>query len=281
MFFSVDIKNSTAAKEHTIDNTFIWPHFYEAFYEAFPMALGDAFPDEALKPSLWKVNGDELLFSSNLSKDPSKVGEIVKNFLSAANKIRDAIPLMRNEIKNITPRKTTGNGGNEETKPPVDFDVNLKCTVWCAPVPHRNIILDIKDQPKDYVGPEIDLGFRLSAHSTPDHPAICPITALLLLLYNCTQYEVLFNGLHTLKGFTKPMPIHLLSKNGRKETLTGFQFERINCETLTAYIKTMCPDLIIPGVKGFDENPDLVQDNELEKNIQKVIRKSFALKPRG
>lgn len=262
MFFSVDIKNSTSTKERKIKDTFIWPHFYKAFYEAFPEALRKAFDGEAFTPEPWKANGDELLFCCDLpSKRISKAGEIVENFLLAANSVQSAIKRMRKNIENI-----------KQKSKPVDFDVDLKCTVWCAPVPHRNLILKLENT-TDYIGPEIDLGFRLSAHSTPKHPAICPITALLLFHHRCPQYKVLFNGLHTLKGFSDPVPIHLLSK----DSIAGFEFEyKLQHRTsLTTYLEKMCPKLIIPGVRPFHRQSNLTPDNMLEEAIGEVMRRSF------
>lgn len=201
IFFSVDLIGSTQKKQESQGGLCInsWVSNLVGFYSSFQ----ERFEKSPIK--LWKYNGDEILFYSRI-KDWNEAFVLVKKF-------RDAIET------NNTP----------SNKYPV------KGTIWTAGFPIRNFILCkpmINNSQVDFIGPDIDLGFRIAAHANKDRIAVSPELALGLLDISSDSDELKWHyyGRRFLKGIVEDcgMPIvflsstkHSLSLQDKEENLLG------------------------------------------------------------
>lgn len=228
MFFSADVVGSTSLKQRTIktengivipDNT-PWFELIQRFYiNAVSYFLQEfeghqpqrRFPHlkSMVEPKIWKTIGDEILFWVEIS-DTRQVIEYLKLWIACVERLR------KEDIQ-------------EE-----DARLDVKCSAWIAHFPWRNKIifssptgftgaeLDGKKdnnlelmkayfegatdklQP-DFVGPGIDIGFRLAAQSNQRRFVISTDIAYMIAatarrLGRHLDVRVHFEGLQILKG---------------------------------------------------------------------------------
>jgi hypothetical protein len=140
IFFSVDLIGSTEKKFKQLDNLdSSWITELSEFIDDFPSTLDESF-------IRWKTLGDEILFYKEVHSST--------DILLAANKATYAI--------------------NKFNRERADEKMKCKGTIWGAgfPVTNRAIYEKLDKEPPhcppkiDFVGPSIDLGFRLSKFST-------------------------------------------------------------------------------------------------------------------
>lgn len=211
LFLSVDIVGSTALKQPmnrgTNDSSVSdikthWLNFVHGFYTGFPELydknLLEIQPeadetDRLLKPHLWKSLGDELVFTV-LLKHPSHAHYYLKAFRSS---LLDA-------IENWSVKR--------------NLPISFKGTAWLAGFPVFNAAVPIEraDQTTqeedrfDFVGPLIDIGFRLSKYSSPRKFVISADTAWLISAAGDSGgLQFKYHGEEPLKGacHEKPYPI--------------------------------------------------------------------------
>lgn len=197
IFLSVDISGSTAYKSK--HNNFKeyekhWARFYESFFQDFPSCFaGKVFEQfKGVRDSLqvWKCLGDEIIYEDKIgSLDDSH--KLVMAFYNAI----------------ITYDKTVR---EREGKP----GLRVKGTCWTAGFPIRNAKLKVpikkSEYGSDYIGPDMDIGFRLSKASRPERVVVSMDLADILTRQTSPDplafYQV---GWEVLKGVfgDKPYPI--------------------------------------------------------------------------
>jgi class 3 adenylate cyclase len=156
MFFSVDLSGSTAVKDslHVHHHKPVWLEPFEAFFRNFPelflSEIDSAYsdPDVSIDVFVWKLIGDEIIFKS----EPG----------SASDAARLVAAFQRTIVKY----------DQELFK---RWPLRVKGTVWAANFLQRNIEISIpermhwKDSDQtihsDYLGPDVDTGFRIAHHA--------------------------------------------------------------------------------------------------------------------
>jgi hypothetical protein len=171
LFFSADCVVSTQLKHESrcnakasIDN---WAPDIAFFYQDFREKM------EKKGIHFWKYNGDEILFYV-----PLKEWEEAKNYTLHFQK------LVQEQNK-------------QKTK------IHVKGTAWIAGFPVDNLILQTKGSDSiDFIGPDIDLGFRIATLAQKDRIAISPDLAaeIIPLIAIGQKMKWFYYGRKKLKG---------------------------------------------------------------------------------
>jgi len=154
LFMSVDLAGSTNFKDVTTpkNGTPGWLEAFETYFKELPLVLmgqvAQAFLEAESVPevSVWKVIGDEIVFQA----EPRTAEE--------------ALLLTEAFYRTVV----TYDARLFERWP-----LRIRGCIWAARFPDRNIAIEIRemadmgggDAYADYLGPDIDLGFRLSPHA--------------------------------------------------------------------------------------------------------------------
>ncbi|MBF0374896.1 MAG: hypothetical protein HQL39_15940 [Alphaproteobacteria bacterium] len=146
-FYSIDISGSTAYKDRNANFSSFdkhWVRFYESFFQDFPSAflaavdrVAEGSGRKIKSPQLWKLLGDEILFYFEVM-DFADVVSVTKAFY-------EALTTYDREIR--------GKQG-----------LRAKGTAWLAGFPIRNSNINVENT-VDFIGPDMDIGFRLSSAS--------------------------------------------------------------------------------------------------------------------
>jgi len=185
LFLSVDVIGSTAYKNSAQSESKVqpWLGFFWDFYRDFPLrfkkecdlvAKGIYGQTPLPTPDIWKSLGDELIFVKEISH-PDLVYRYIKAF-------RNSVINYRKEIEKKLP-------------------LSLKITAWTAgfPVINSEIKTDPESKKLDYIGPQIDIGFRLSKYSNY-RKFVISVELALLLSNNSTDLKFFFDGRIDIKG---------------------------------------------------------------------------------
>lgn len=159
LFLSADLAGSTAFKQNGEPDE--WQQFFRNFYRQLPAfvirhakELGE--PEDLLK--VWKLIGDEIVFSAEL-KSWDHACRCVRAFRTALGQFRI----------------DTRNGTNGK--------LDVKAAGWTAGFPVGNIQIEPMDGlGVDYIGPGMDIGFRLVKASSPRKMHVSVELAWLLTL---------------------------------------------------------------------------------------------------
>lgn len=198
LFLSVDMVGSTQFKARfTGEDSADWLDTFRTFFTNFPLMLAgqvgfEFLDDEGSTPAVdvWKVMGDELIFVAQPSS-PEEMTAILCALLRTMQLYEDR---------------------HYETLP-----LRLKGTAWLADFNGQNIEIDIPElssddggQHIDFIGPDIDLGFRLSKYSRPSSLVLSiELVDILLTAQNSGMAALYHVGSEILKGvmFGRPYPI--------------------------------------------------------------------------
>ncbi len=197
LFMSVDLEGSTNFKQSSIwiNSENGWLSAFETFFREFPVVLigqtAVASQDSNTIPfvDLWKVIGDEMIFTATL-QTTSEALKLTEAFYRAVV----AYDQMFFE----------------------QWPLRLRGTCWAGDFTTRNIELVIPEMEGvsgpyvDYLGPEVDVGFRLSKHGTSGNVILSMELAELLaecLLERGQRFH--YAGKAELKGVLsgKPYPL--------------------------------------------------------------------------
>lgn len=259
LFLSVDLVGSTALKardEH-------WLTLFKTFFREFPVNVSAAYRHAEIAeliertglpppspPSPWKFAGDEILFEATL-----------ENHLELPVHLRAFKNAVQEYVKRLPSEKRLG----------------LKATGWTAGFPVTNAEVAIGEgQPertilRDYLGPSMDLGFRLGRLATKDRFVLSADLAWLLLralhrLFEerSDRFAVFYGGREVLKGVDEePYPWFWIDmRDGfghREEMAQGFDRERIHDEALLRFVQEYLerhPAFERPFIAS-DPDPDL------------------------
>lgn len=227
VFISVDIVGSTALKQKraTLDRNNISEHYawfaaIQGFYIVAKRYLIEswdkkqkAYPDDFAcfgpAPQLWKTVGDEVIFEKEIT-DHRQMAVLLSCFIEASEKLREYVKKKNSSL-------------------------NIKCAAWLAGFPIRNkeVLLsyeqdidfaedyhkpvgnilnqyydsdDSQKVPVDYIGPSIDIGFRVANFSTSRKFVLSIGIPYLLSMTIKSQnglisdFPIYYSGAHHLKG---------------------------------------------------------------------------------
>lgn len=201
LFLSVDVVGSTAFKHRKgqSEGSKPWLKFIHGFYTGFPGMCQNRVlevEEEAqlkaklARPYLWKALGDELIFSV-LVNHPSHVRYYLKAF---RNSLIEAI------------QHWTGENG---------LPISFKGTAWLAGFPVFNSAVPLEcgqthsDESDrfDFVGPLLDIGFRLSKFATPRRFVVSVDTAWVIAAFgDAGGMNLHYHGREPLKGVLNDRP---------------------------------------------------------------------------
>jgi hypothetical protein len=184
VFFSVDLVGGTAYKNRSADgftSPGSWPNRFEQFFRNFIKSFKDGVAAARAgtatgimpPPQLWKINGDELLFTDLVYEDPEQRASALGSSLGAF------VRLVQETDEQFIPE-----------------GLGVRACVWTAGFPLRNRPVKIaqggielmaedagRSDPEtgpttarlgtvtDYIGRDMDIGFRLAALSQPGRVA--------------------------------------------------------------------------------------------------------------
>lgn len=170
IFFSFDLVSSTEYKNtHKKE----WPKVFAQFYESIKREMKTRFP--AIK--VWKYIGDEVLFYKTLNSKAQLF-----------ETIPEAFEVLTSSLKHL-----------DNSFPVIFKPLSIKGTIWCAPVVivrgeelenlHMNeapnialtVVYENNNSLRDFIGPDIDTGFRISRYAGKEKLVISADFAYLLL----------------------------------------------------------------------------------------------------
>lgn len=206
LFLSVDIAGSTQFKSSLpsvecdqSENESSWVTVYTEFFDDFPALFvqtvnetrsSERHATQGVDVELWKTLGDELVFVA-LVKSEADAGLVLLAFHKTISGYQEKIHAKHN--------------------------LHLKATAWTAGFPIRNRRVVVKmprgKQVEDFIGPDMDIGFRLSKVARPG-PIVASMDLVDLLIGREYQskFHCVFVGWEILKGvfMDKPYPVHWL-----------------------------------------------------------------------
>ena len=198
LFLSVDVVGSTEYKqERDHKRAQHWLSFFVNFYASFPTLLKAALESGkgpvSTMPRLWKALGDELVFTAELT-----------NRREAAVHVRAFRQALCEAVRNW--RRDSCQ----------KHDLLIKGTAWLAGFPVGNAEIPLQSADKedeagrDYIGPQVDVGFRLKDHATPRKLILSADLALLMLSAGKPGLKFYFDGDQALKGVIRGRPYPLV-----------------------------------------------------------------------
>jgi hypothetical protein len=274
LFLSVDVVGSTAYKnihnrESERRTVQPWLQFFNDFYLDFPEILKGAAKDQGVTtlPSVWKTAGDELIFTVPLGCHTEALKHV------AAFQLAIRFFSAETEKKNL----------------PLGF----KGCGWVAGFPVINAVVCPEEDGSrpDYIGPLVDVGFRLAKLSNRQKLVISVELALLLTtaLEAPTSLNPVFfyDGKLPLKGvlFEQPYPIIWIDMlNGSQhpdEQLQGLAprspADRGKLAAFCKdYIESSSPHLVVPYIDGCERFRSIPPShleilNEMEADPQELL----------
>lgn len=161
LFLSADLMGSTALKSKEIGVQLkpLWLETFQDFYSEFPVIFSEKqrHLECGNNVKFWKGIGDELLWVATLAKGDDVIA-VLRSFKLSLNEYNQKL---------------------EDQ----DKKVRLKGSAWIAgfPITHKKVSLPNDEH--DYIGPYIDIGFRLSKFSTQMKMVISVDLAWLILKF--------------------------------------------------------------------------------------------------
>ncbi|WP_296600726.1 hypothetical protein [Phenylobacterium sp.] len=196
LFLSVDMVGSTEFKARfTGQGSEGWLGIFQTFFTSFPLMaagqIGIEFLDDDATPAIdvWKVMGDEVVFVCQ----PSAPEELTSILIALLRTMR-----------------------LYEERHFEKLPLRLKGTAWLADFEGQNIQIEIPELSSgtgahlDFIGPDIDLGFRISKFAKPGSLVISlDVLEIVLGARNADRAALYVIGREPLKGvmFGRPYPI--------------------------------------------------------------------------
>lgn len=206
MFLSADVVGSTAFKASAAgeDGQLAWLEAFETLFRELPLIfigkVAEYFmlEDDLPHSGVWKVMGDEVVFAAR----PQSL--LQAQLIAAA--FCDAVYCYDARIASRWPLRIRG-------------------CCWGAEIGRRNRVIEIpemlgasEERPYlDYLGPDIDIGFRLSAHSRPGEVILSPnLAEAFAASADRRRMNFHFIGSAPMKGVCggHPFPLVLASVEG-------------------------------------------------------------------
>jgi len=224
LFLSVDLAGSTAYKynkEAEGENPLAWVKAFEEFYRIFPETLEESYRSAAKEPrqlaaeeitagcpQFWKRVGDEILFCCRIYS-LCHLGLCLDAFIRT--------------LQEYASRVKANN-------------LSVKGNAWVASFPLPNVVFRLENEQEsdyllderaerevdarphlfDFLGKEIDAGFRIAVNSSPDEMTVSPALAYLLCeavgLKSVTRYSrpIRLKEMQAFKGVAENEPYPVL-----------------------------------------------------------------------
>jgi hypothetical protein len=197
LFLSVDMAGSTEFKARfTGQGSDGWLDTFRSFFTSFPLMvagqIGFEFLDDESTPAIdvWKVMGDEVVFVAT----PGGAEELTSILIALLRTMR-----------------------MYEERHFRDLPLRLKATAWLADFEGSNIEIEIPElssgahgEHRDFIGPDIDLGFRIAKFARPSSLTLSlDVAEAILNAANAERASLYLMGREGLKGvmFGRPYPI--------------------------------------------------------------------------
>lgn len=251
MFFSADLSGGTAFKnQHAVERVSYmqaWPAMYEQFFREFEREFRENVTSAreeisndawiAPPPQLWKINGDELLFTELVYPDMRRRNPALSTSLCAFVELvqkYDALYLAKGmgvhgciwtagfPLRNKALRIAEGDieiikkGDIEKTESESDRPEDQDTGDF---VPGSTAVTD-------YVGRDMDLGFRLAKFAPPMR-VVCSfdVAQFVTVLPDQTALAVYHVGWQELKGILRGYPYPILWLEAGEEPTTRHPWE--------------------------------------------------------
>lgn len=202
LFMSADVVGSTAFKGHHSADASTWLEAFATLFKELPLVfigeMGMAFLDEEDMPEagVWKVMGDEVIFVTL----PRSAREAM---LATAAFVRT----VHQYDQRLSSR----------------WPLQIRGACWAAELGQRNRQIEIPEMfggrngeaYRDFLGPDVDTGFRLSAHSGHGEVIVSPNLVEAIAVAQMQEPRLRFHhiGAKSLKGVIagEPFPLILAS----------------------------------------------------------------------
>ncbi|HEX8833810.1 MAG TPA: hypothetical protein VF719_06395 [Abditibacteriaceae bacterium] len=212
IFFSVDVVGSTEYKTKQKSPATDWSKFYRNFFDDFQTQFAGKLSEERESSrqlpstSIWKLLGDEILYTA-----------VVKNS-------GDVVALTRAFYRSVFDYDRV----NDEQS-----HLRVKATGWTAGFPIRNAEIHIKELSgsdfihPDYIGQDIDIGFRLGKTTRAGRMSVSMDLAHILAGHKDLNFKFYHVGWERLKGIfdNKPYPVIWITEDDKTRTLPWEDFE--------------------------------------------------------
>ncbi len=227
IFFSVDIVDSSAYKSMFLND---WSRDFELFLEEFPNCLNDScnnikIPRHKARPlpcaNIWKLGGDELLFFIDISEAYERLQD--KTNLAYYELVLYYTILFRRAI-------IAHNSAADEKLKKNDRAFKIKGAAWFADIVkgpnydklYGNIEIEFSNakangvKQRDFIGRQIDIGFRIAKYATLNRFVISVEFAILLLRDNYLTIEdegieLYYEGRKSIKGILEYVDYPIIS----------------------------------------------------------------------
>lgn len=160
IFVSFDLTNSTKLKHETES----WEKVVSELFNSMPLVRSYL--------NFWKFNGDELLFYKEV-RSIYQIVAIIDSVNDVMHKISDNLSMQRTQ--DITGKSW--------------YRIDVKATIWIAGIDFKNNFRINPPFGYDFIGKEIDEGFRLTKLATKGKCVIDPKIALLLSGFNAVNND--------------------------------------------------------------------------------------------
>lgn len=225
LFLSVDMVGSTQFKARfTGKGSEGWLDTFRAFFTNFPLMLAGQLAFEFLEDDdtpavdVWKVMGDEVIFVA----EPSSAEELT----SILRALLRTMKLYEASHFDLLP-------------------LRLKGTGWLADFGEHNIELDIPELSAsdvaphvDYIGPDLDLGFRISKFARPASLVLSlDLVELLLDASNVSGLSLYLVGQEELKGVMFGRPYPIIWTHDAEDSFDFMPWEIETCPLITGVLQ--------------------------------------------
>lgn len=275
LFTSADLVGSTAYKQSKSASPAEWAATFKGFFNEYPAAVSDGYaavpercPRCEQKLAPWKFSGDEILFHVEVNDHTELVTHLAA---------------FKHAVKNFPARWT------EKQIP-----LQLKATAWLAGFPVNNTELEIPSSTGntlDFIGPAIDLGFRITKFANPRRFVLSADLALVVLdaihRTECEsrQFQIHLHGRESLKGVigNEPYPIIWLDMrdgdSDLEEELLGIKPVHLP-DKLVSYLRDFLertPTLMRPFIEGdrdsrYSKIPENMSDLRAQMQAEETDR---------
>jgi hypothetical protein len=212
LFLSADIVGSTAFKQRYDGEGSKWFDTVGSFYRQasalltreWGIALGSReAPDDRLfgkQPELWKTIGDEVLFVKDIEHAPQAV-MCLQVWCKTLQQLRDFLAKDELDVKSTAwladfPTRNRVVIFKNENEDDTDYDF-----AWRNDQLMQAYEKNPRDYTRDFIGPSIDVGFRLGASASPRLLVLSVELAHLLSGEECRGDEVYRSGPYEIPRF--------------------------------------------------------------------------------
>lgn len=171
-FFAIDIVDSTLFKYSVHVNQ--WKDAFHYFFNQAEDEIQKTFSSVSLefKPVYWKAIGDCIVFKAKF-KTPEEFLILAQNFMIF-------FTTFANEIKQ-------------------KYEIQVKFNIWHATFPNINLKFNTGGK-EDFIGPDMDVGFRLASKAIPNKCLITMDSVLLIASIHDASLSFIHLGWAKLKG---------------------------------------------------------------------------------